>query len=169
MHKEKFPFVDLSRILDEVFGQMGEFSEKLQCEMEKNFPFHEKGFGEGMDYYPSYAYPPMNVYLTQDKSLVFELALAGFRQEDLDLKFQGDSMIFSAKAPQADSTEGLKYLKKRLKLKEIEPQRYYVPEDKFDRNQVSAQFKNGLLRIVVPSRTEVKPEGGVKVNIQAED
>ncbi len=168
MNKDtKFPFPDLNKLLDEVFGQVDQFSEKLQAEVEKNFPFHGRGaWGEGLDFYPAYSYPPMNVYLTTDKSLVIEMAMAGFQQEDLSLQFVGDSLLFSAKPQFVEEVEGLRYLKRRLKVKPIEEQKYFVPVDKFDQKAVSAVFKNGLLRITVPSRSVVEPKEGVKVDIQ---
>lgn len=152
--------MDLNKFLDEVFGQV----EKIQFEMEKNFPFN-KNACEGLDFYPNYSYPPMNVFLTKEKDLVFEMALAGFRQEDLDLKFVGDYMFFSAKPQPVEEGEEIRYLKRRLKLKPIEEQKYYVPEDKFDQKKVSANFKNGLLRIQIPSRQEVQPKEGVRIEI----
>lgn len=166
--KDKFPFVDLSNFLDEIFGKVDSLHEKIQSEVEKNNPF-TKVWGETMDYYPAYSYPPSNVYITPDKAIVFEMALAGFRQEDLDLKFVGDYMLFSAQLDATQEIEGLRYLKKRLKLKPIEEQKFYVPEDKFARDQVSATFKNGLLRIVIPSQGEVKAKPGVSIKIKGED
>jgi molecular chaperone IbpB/HSP20 family protein len=163
----KFPFPDLNKLLDEVFGQVDSLSEKLQNEMEKNFPFHGHAvWGEGLDFYPGYAYPPMNVYLTPDKSLVIEMAMAGFQQEDLNLQFVGDHLHFSARPQFFEDTEGLRYLKRRLRIKPIDEQKFYVPTDKFDQANISAVFKNGLLRITVPSKAVVTPKEGVKVEIK---
>ena len=160
----KFPFMDLNKFLDEVFGQVEGFSEKLQSEMERSF--HTRGpWAEGLDFYPAYAYPPMNVYLTPEKDLVIEMALAGFQQDDLELQFVGDYLHFSARPQTIEEAEGLRYLKRRLKLKPVEQQKYYVPADKFDQGRVSAAFKNGLLKILVPSKTVVTPKEGVKVEI----
>lgn len=165
MNKDnKFPFMDLNKFLDEVFGQVDTFSEKLQSEMEKTFHTHGP-WAEGLDFYPAYAYPPMNVYLTSEKDLVIEMALAGFQQDDLELQFVGDYLLFSARPQIVEEAEGLRYLKRRLKLKPVEQQKYYVPADKFDQAQVSAAFKNGLLRILIPSKTVVTPKEGIKVNI----
>lgn len=161
----KFPFMDLNKFLDEVFGQVEGFSEKLQHEMDRTF--HGRGpWAEGLDFYPTYAYPPMNVYLTSEKDLVIEMALAGFQQDDLELQFVGDYLLFSARPQTVDEVEGLRYLKRRLKLKPVEQQKYYAPADKFDQSQVSAAFKNGLLRISIPSKTVVTPKEGVKVEIK---
>ena len=165
MNKDnKFPFMDLNKFLDEVFGQVDSFSEKFQSEMEKTF--HDRApWVEGLDFYPAYAYPPMNVYLTTEKDLVIEMALAGFQQEDLELQFVGDYLLFSARPQVVEESEDLRYLKRRLKLKPVEQQKYYVPADKFDQTKVTAAFKNGLLRIMIPSRTVVTPKEGFKVEI----
>jgi HSP20 family molecular chaperone IbpA len=167
MNKDnKFPFMDLNKFLDEVFGQVDSISEKFQSEMERTFQARGP-WAEGLDFYPAYAYPPMNVYLTGEKDLVIEMALAGFQQEDLELQFVGDYLHFSARAQTIEDGEGLRYLKRRLKLKPVEQQKYYVPADKFDQTQVSAAFKNGLLKILIPSKTIVTPKEGFKVNINS--
>ena len=56
-----------------------------------------------------------------------------------------------------------------IKLKDIEEQRYYAPQDKFDQENVKAHFKNGLLKIVVPALADVSEKEGFKVNISGED
>ena len=167
MNKDnKFPFMDLNKFLDEVFGQVDSFSEKIQSEMERTFHTRAQ-WTEGLDFYPAYAYPPMNVYLTEGKDLVIEMALAGFQQDDLELQFVGDYLHFSARPQTVEEVEGLRYLKRRLKLKPVEQQKYYVPADKFDQSQVSAAFKNGLLRILIPAKVVVTPKEGIKVEIRS--
>jgi len=167
MNKDnKFPFMDLNKFLDEVFGQVEGISEKLQSEMERTFQTRGP-WTEGLDFYPAYAYPPMNVYLTPEKDLVLEMALAGFQQDDLELQFVGDYLLFSARPQVVEEPEGLRYLKRRLKLKPVEQQKYYVPADKFDQTLVTAAFKNGLLRITVPSKSVVTPKEGIKVEIRS--
>ena len=53
-------------------------------------------------------------------------------------------------------------------MKPIEEQRFFVPEDKFDRDQVNATYKSGLLRVVVPPQENVSAETEVTVNIVSE-
>jgi HSP20 family protein len=135
------------------------------------FPFNKgKWFGEGMDYYPGYSYPPMNVYLTTDNSLVFEFALAGFRKEDIEVQFKGDYLVFNAGFPKAaqEKNEQLRYLKKRLKRKAIENQKYFVPADKFEQEKTLASYADGLLKILIPSKEVVEPKEGIKVKINTE-
>ena len=167
MNKDnKFPFMDLNRFMDEVFGHVEGFSEKFQTELERKF--HDHGsWTEGIDFYPSYAYPPMNVYLTAERDLVIEMALAGFSQDDLELQFVGDYLHFSARPQVVEESDGLHYLKRRLKFKPVEQQKYYVPVDKFEQTKVTAAFKDGLLKIVIPSKEAVMPKEGIKVNINS--
>jgi HSP20 family molecular chaperone IbpA len=166
MNKDnKFPFMDLNKFLDEVFGHVESWNEKFHTEMERGWGIG-KGVAEGLDFYPTYSYPPMNVYLTSDKSLVLEMALAGFNQEDLELQFAGDYLVFSARTQVIDEPEDVRYLKRRLRIKPVEQQKYFVPADKFDQSQVAATFKNGLLRVVVSARIDVAPKPGVKIEIK---
>lgn len=165
LNKDKLGF-DLGKIMDEVFGAAEDMAEKVQAEVEKNFPFGRTPW-EGLDYYPAYSFPPMNVYLTPDRTMVIEMALAGFRQEDLELRYQGDFLIFGAKySDPPEGHDGLKYLKRRLRLKSVDEQKYFVPGDKFDREATKATFRDGLLRILVPGRTQAASSEGIKVEIR---
>jgi len=163
--------IDLGRMMDEIFEATKDFSQAFQDGF--NFgPKDQTGrpFKEGMDYYPTYSYPPVNVYLTKAKQLVLEFALAGFEEKDINLEFQGDYLVFSAKAPvEEEGKEPVKYFKKRLKLKDIKDQHYYAPEDKFNREQVKAVFKNGILKVTVPPNQEYETKDGIKVEIIKED
>ena len=111
----------------------------------------------------------MNVYLTKEKEMVLEFALAGFREKDINIEFQGDYMVFSAKKPEMEPTDDVRYFKRRLKFKEIEDQRYFVPDDKFDRENAKAVFKNGVLKITVPPKETIETKEGIKVEIVEED
>jgi HSP20 family molecular chaperone IbpA len=134
-------------------------------------------FNENTDYYPNYSYPPMNVFMNADRSLTFEFALAGFDERDISLSFQGDYMVFSAAMPcdpspsqgEALPEENIRYLKRRLKLKNIEKQKYFVPLDKYAQDKVKAVFKNGILRVSVPPKEEPDQNDGIKIEIISGD
>ena len=176
---EKTFTIDLGKIMDEAFRVAQNFGEAFGEKMTEGFPsaeemrehFREKfKWHSHGDFYPYYSYPPMNIFLTKEKSLVFEIALAGFEEKDIDLQFRGDYLYLSVKAPKtAEEEEGIQYFKRRLKLKSIDEQRYYVPEDKFDRGKVDARFKNGLLRVVIPAREAEEEKEGIKVRIVKEE
>ena len=165
---------DLGRIMDEAFKFAESFGEAFEHDardaVEKMHRAAEQ-FGKGQfgnpDYYPAYMYPPSTIYLTREKKLVVELALAGFEEQDISIQFRGDHLLFSAKAPKpVENDEGLQYFKRRLKLKDIEEQRYYVPAEKFDQAGTQAQFHNGLLRLVVPPREQVETGEQITIRIK---
>jgi len=161
--------IDIGQIMDEIFEATRSFGENFGDKARERTAEEFYRWNDQVDYYPSYSYPPMNVYLTKDKEMVIEFALAGFREEDLNIEFQGDYMVFSAKAPEMEPDEDVRYFKRRLKFKEIEEQRYFVPEDKFDRQNAKAVFKNGVLKVTVPPNEEVQTREGIKVDIVKED
>ena len=170
--------LDLGTIFDEIFEAARNFTE----EFNKNFNNRGEGFGtkrpdnpswifnEKTDYYPNYSYPPMNVFMTTNRSLIFEFALAGFNEKDISLSFQGDYMVFSALIPNSiyensgNIEEGIRYFKRRLKMKDIEKQKYFVPLDKYAQEKVKAVFRNGILRVEVPPKEE-PDQDGIKIEI----
>jgi HSP20 family molecular chaperone IbpA len=170
-------YTDLGLVFDEIFETARNFSDEFQRNFGGFGPGRpdsspRRGFGENIDYYPNYSYPPMNVYMTSGRSLVFEFALAGFSEKEVSLSFQGDYMLFSASTP-ADidanpADENIHYFKRRLKLKNIEKQKYYVPLDKYAQEKVKAVFKNGILRVTVPPKDE-PDQNGIKIEIVSGD
>ena len=185
-------YVDIGAILDEVFEAARDFGEKMGTEFgtgprgagphgpmgpggaegpmggggNRPHGWFDMGQDNNADYYPSYSYPPMNIYLTQDRSMVFEFALSGFDEKDIQLSFQGDYMVFSAKIGADGSVdEGVRYVKRRLKLKDVERQKYYVPADKFAQEMVKAVFRNGILKVTIPPKEDSASPEGIKIEI----
>jgi HSP20 family molecular chaperone IbpA len=114
--------------------------------------------------------------MSDDRSLIFEFALAGFDEKGISLSFQGDYMVFSAKLnpdsfshAETSVGENLRYLKHRLKLKDIDKQKYFVPLDKYAQDKVKAVYKNGVLRVRVPPKEEVEKDEGIKIEIVSAD
>jgi HSP20 family molecular chaperone IbpA len=172
-------FIDLGAVFDEVFQAAEDFREEFKDHFTqgedcwgRRSPFMDAFFNENTDYYPAYSYPPANVIMSDDRSLIFEFALAGFDEKGINLSFQGDYMVFSAKLNpdsnlQAEMvvSENLRYLKHRLKLKDIDKQKYFVPLDKYAQDKVKAVYKNGILRVRIPPKEEVEKDEGIKIEI----
>jgi HSP20 family molecular chaperone IbpA len=176
-------YLDMGTILDEIFEAARDFSDEFHRnfksmgrggESGRQGPFARGNFDENIDYYPHYSYPPMNVYMTPDRSMIFEFALAGFDEKDINLSFQGDYMVFSAKISEdtgfdLSQEENYRYFKRRLKLRDIERQKYYVPLDKYAQESVKAVYKNGILRVSIPPKDEPDQYDGIKIEIVKEE
>jgi HSP20 family molecular chaperone IbpA len=204
-------YLDLGEIFDDIFDAAQDFREEFQRSFRRD-PFVKYCFDENTDYYPNYSYPPMNIYMSADRSMTFEFALAGFEEKNISLSFQGDYMVFSAKIGAAGASTGapangssetsgaaggrfggmfgaapdesgfsgwepesrgeagqdLHYFKRRLKLKDIEKQKYYVPLDKYAQENVKAVFKNGILRVTIPPKDEPDQSDGIRIEIVKE-
>ena len=178
-------YMDLGNIFDEIFEATRNFQKEFHrnfnpCDSERTgfnhepFSFGKHFFDENTDFYPNYSYPPMNAFMTEDRTLVFEFALAGFDEKDISLSFQGDYMVFSAKLGGNDSSddqakflneENVRYFKRRLKMKDIEKQKYFVPLDKYAQEKVKAVYKNGILRVSIPPKDEPDQNDGVRIEI----
>lgn len=169
-------YVDIGSMLDEIFDAAKTIGDQVR----DNFgpgkgpapganPWFHMDQDENADWYPTYSYPPMNIFMNSDRSIVFEFALSGFDEKDISLTFQGDYMVFAARIGLETAPEdGVRYFKRRLKLKDIEKQKYYVPADKFDQAAVKALFRNGILRVSVPPKEDQDAPEGVKIEIVKE-
>lgn len=141
----------------------GMAAEATKNEYENGFSW-KCGSGEGnlSDLY----YPRTNMFIKQDRSIVFEFMLPGFEEKDISLSFKGDKMVLRARAPEAtESRETYRFQKRRFEVKDIEYREYPVPADRYEQSKVRAVFKNGVLTVTVPAADETIESGGVKIEI----
>lgn len=160
--------IDLTQMMDEIFEGGKKLGTSLHEGAMKGMKKAEEFFknGENIDYYPAYSFPPMNIFMTEDKQMVFEFALAGYKKEDLSISFKGDYMLFSAKAPDRSIEKDTRFFKKRLKFKSIEEQRYYVPSSRFQQQSTKANFTDGILRITIDPDKKNEPEESWDIDIE---
>jgi len=99
-------------------------------------------------------YPVADIYRTEDGDTVMEFALAGFSKEDLAVEVKPDkrSVTVRAKAGSDDEDGSSRRIARRSFEKT-----YVNYDNNLDLAAVSAEFENGLLRVVVPPRPEAQP------------
>ena len=105
------------------------------------------------------SFPPANVYTKEDKTLVYEFAVAGYNKEDVSIEFDSNYMVLTLKAPKEDVTIGHR-IYHRLKVVDS-VQRYIVPNDKYVYAETKADMKDGILLVTIPSKEPQK----VKINL----
>ena len=161
-------FPDFGKVMDDIFSAAEDFTSAFTDRM--HFQPDEKAWKWNQEFYSAYSYPPANIYMTQDKVLVFVFALAGFSESDVSLQFKGSNMVLSGTLPEdSQDPEGARYFKRRLKRKSFKDQLYFVPADKFDREAVKAVYKNGLLTVTIPPKETVENDPGVTINIVTDE
>jgi len=143
--------INFGKLLDDFVGTAKDLGSNIA--QKGSEIIKESGLQDIKDFYPLYNWPPVNLYTLADKSLVYEFGLPGFVEDDISIMFDGDKMVFSAILSNLYSSgEDIKYYKKKLHLKDIKKQKYFVPEDRYDRENITKTMSDGLLRIVFPSK-----------------
>jgi len=112
------------------------------------------------DRYTCPGFPPVNVSVDETKKdLRFEFAIAGVDPSRTTLSFAGDFMELKIEKEEEMATkEKRKDLYKGIKNVYLQ-NKYFVPSDKYNTPEATAEFKNGILKIDIPAREhmQVKP------------
>jgi len=99
-------------------------------------------------------YPVADIYREDNGNTVMEFALAGFSKKDLSIEIKPEkkSITVSANHSVPPETSSAKRIARRSFTKT-----YVNYDNNLDLNAATAEFENGLLRLVVPTRPEAKP------------
>ena len=140
------PFFDRDSFLtpfDKMFDQM----------VESQFP--EVVRQVGIKPYGNTAYPKVNVYEYDDKvGIVAEIP--GLDKKQLNVEVEDGVLTISGDKHSAFENEGAKILRKELK--ESSFKRQFELGELLDGDNISANFKDGILSISVPKTEPEKPQ-----------
>lgn len=100
-------------------------------------------------------FPPTNVMVGKD-SCKIELALAGYKKEDLKFTVNKDTLIIeTVENFKERSSKDVEYLINKIKslpFKRV----YSIPTQEYDLSKITVKFVDGLLTIEVPKFEEKK-------------
>jgi len=99
-------------------------------------------------------YPVTDMYREENGDTVMEFALAGFSKDDLkiEIKPEKNSVTVSANhSVPADVPAGKRIARRGF------TKTYVNYDNNLDLNATTAEFENGLLKLVVPVKPEAKP------------
>jgi len=99
-------------------------------------------------------YPVADIYRNSDGDTVMEFALAGFSKEDLSIEIKPEKNTITVSAQH--SVDAAMPTGKRIARRSFN-KTYVNYDNNLDLSSAAADFENGLLRLVVPQRPEVKP------------
>tara|TARA_Y100000310_G_C20670213_1_gene809840 strand:- start:740 stop:1171 length:432 start_codon:yes stop_codon:yes gene_type:complete len=99
-------------------------------------------------------YPVADIYREDNGDTILEFALAGFSKADLsvEVKPEKNTIMVSAQHSVEPETSSARRIARRSFSKT-----YVNYDNNLDLSSASAEFENGLLRLVIPTRPEVKP------------
>ena len=99
-------------------------------------------------------YPLTDIYKEEDGSQVIEMALAGFSKEDILINTEVNKITISAEGVKL---KGQLVENRRRIAKRAFKKSFVDYHNTLDFGSSNATFENGLLRIQIPLREEVKP------------
>ena len=92
-----------------------------------------------------------DIYL-EDGKYHLEMDLPGYSKEDIHLEAHKGSIIVTAKKEtHEEEKEGKKYVRRERTFGRIE-RSFYLGD--IDDENISAEFKDGILRVVIPTKAE---------------
>lgn len=92
----------------------------------------------------------LDIYQDEDKYIV-ELEVPGLNKEDISLDYKGDILSIKAEHKFEDSEEDKNYFYQSRSFHSINRQ---IRFPDVDAAKISAAYENGVLKIVLPSKTE---------------
>ena len=100
-------------------------------------------------------FPPTNCLRDKDGNLIFEFAVAGYKEEEIGLELKDDSMQLVLNPVERKLPEGTRMIQRGIRSA---PARLsaFVPASKFEVNKVEASLANGILRVFIPIKKDSK-------------
>ena len=132
------------------FGDVRSEMNRLHDEMNRLFGRYANG---GREFSPS-GYPPLNLWEDEDH-LYVEAELPGFDLNDLEMYVTGENQL-SIKGERKRSELGAGTWHRQERGYGAFSRLIELPSP-VDSDQVSGEFKNGVLTITLPKKEEVKP------------
>jgi len=99
-------------------------------------------------------YPVADIYRADNGDTIMEFALAGFSRDDLSIEIKPEKKSITVSA----NSENITAKERQRRVARRNFSKTYVNYDSnLDLGAATAEFENGLLRLVVPQRPEAKP------------
>jgi HSP20 family protein len=133
-------FRNLSNFVDEVFQSI------------------PAGFGKE----EIFGFPPVNINETKD-AFHLELSAPGRSKEDFKLGLDNGLLTISFEKKEENKTEDYKTVRKEFSFKSFK--RSFNLDDQIDSNGIQAKYENGVLKLYLPKKEQVK-ESTKEITIQ---
>jgi len=100
-------------------------------------------------------FPPINVKADKDRNLTIEFAVAGYKENEIELTFEGDFMYLSIKAEEEKEEDGVRYISRGIRRSKTN-HKYYIPASKYNTDAAKAGLEDGMLTIEIPVSEKAK-------------
>lgn len=98
--------------------------------------------------------PPVDI-LERDGTLVFRAELPGIDEKDIDLKLEGN--VLTLRGERKSEKDESKDNYRRIERFHGSFSRTFTLPDTADRDNIKAEYKNGILTVTIPQKPEARP------------
>jgi len=101
-------------------------------------------------------YPVADIYQGEGGETVVEFALAGFRKENLHVEIYPDKRSIHVSADSHGDEDSVDFNSRRIARRAFH-KTYVNYDNNLDLSATTAEYENGLLRLVIPHMEEARP------------
>jgi HSP20 family protein len=121
-----------------------------------------QGFPAGQGRDESFGFPPVNIHETAE-AYHLELSAPGRAKEDFKLSIDNGQLTIGFEKKEENKTEDYKTIRKEFSFKSFK--RSFNLDDRIDTNGIQAKYENGVLKLLLPKKEQVK-ESTKQISIQ---
>ena len=107
-------------------------------------------------------FPPVNI-IENNELYKLEMSAPGLEKADFNVKLDGKILTISSEKKTEAATEHEKMIRKEFSQKTFK--RSFTLDEKIDAANISARYENGILKLELPKKEEVK-NGAKEISIQ---
>lgn len=107
--------------------------------------------------------PAVNIKET-DTAFELEMAVPGIDKKDFKIELEQDTLIISAQHETEEKSEDGKYSRKEFSYQSFK-RAFHLPESSVNDDEISANYKDGILHISVPKKEPAKPKISRQISI----
>ena len=134
------------------FARPGDTVERLQKEMNRLF---SDFMGRGFPAVRGAVFPPVN--LSEDgESLYLRTELPGMKPEDIEISVEGETLTLRGERKLAEAGESVNYHRRERESGRF--RRIIALPTRVNADEVSAVFRNGVLKIALPKAPDLRPK-----------
>ncbi len=100
-----------------------------------------------------FGFPPVNIRENGDAYLL-EIAAPGLEKSDFNLNLDKNILTISTEKKEESKEENPKFIRKEFSYKAFK--RSFTVDEKIDATNISATYENGILKVTLPKKEEVK-------------
>lgn len=103
-----------------------------------------------------FGFPPVNIF-ENGQEYILEVAAPGMEKTDFTINLEAAILTISAVQKEEVKNDALKSIRKEFSYKGFK--RSFTLDEKIDAATITAKYENGILKVTLPKKEEIKVEG----------